>query len=106
MFDLKKLQKMQRDLQERMSSMQEELAAQRVEGSAGGGMVQVTATGTQEILDIKIQPEAVDPNDIEMLQDLIIAAANDALEKARQLSQQSMARIMPGGAGLPSLPFF
>jgi len=106
MFDLKKLQKMQRELQERMSSMQDDLSSQRVEGSSGGGMVVATVTGTQELVDLKIDPEAVDAEDIEMLQDLIIAACNDALEKARELSQQSMSKIMPGGANLPGLPFF
>jgi DNA-binding YbaB/EbfC family protein len=106
MFDLKKLQKMQAELQEKMTSMQDELAQKQVEGSAGGGMVKVIATGSQEIVDVKIDPEAVDPDDIEMLQDLFVAAANAALAKAKELSQDSMSKIMPGGmGGLPGMPF-
>lgn len=105
MFDVKKLQKMQKDLQEKMSTMQDDLADQTVEGTSGGGMVSVTVTGNQEILEVKIDPEAVDPDDIEMLQDLFIAATNQAIEKSKELSQQSMSKIMPGGTGIPGLPF-
>ena len=106
MFDLKKLQQMQAELQDKMSSMQDDLAEQKVEGSSGGGMVKVIATGSQEIVDVQIDPEAVDPDDIEMLQDLFVAAANAALEKAKALSQDSMSKIMPGGMGnLPGMPF-
>ncbi|MCX7016958.1 MAG: YbaB/EbfC family nucleoid-associated protein [Candidatus Sumerlaeota bacterium] len=105
MFDLKKLQRLQKDLQDKMASVQEELAEQKVEGSAGGGMVRATVTGSQELIDLKIDKQAVDPEDVEMLQDLVIAAVNDALEKAKELSQQSMAKIVPGGAGIPGLPF-
>jgi DNA-binding YbaB/EbfC family protein len=106
MFDLKKLQKMQAELQEKMATMQDDLAEQQVEGSSGGGMVKVIATGSQEIVDVKIDPEAVDPDDIEMLQDLFVAAANAALAKAKDLSQDSMSKIMPGGmGGLPGMPF-
>jgi DNA-binding YbaB/EbfC family protein len=105
MFDMKKLQRMQKDLQEKMSSMQDELADQRVEGTAGGGMVKVAVTGNQEIVEVTINPEAVDPEDVEMLQDLFIAAANQAIEKSKELSQQSMSKVMPGGTGIPGMPF-
>ncbi|OPZ02231.1 MAG: Nucleoid-associated protein [candidate division BRC1 bacterium ADurb.BinA364] len=106
MLDLKKLQQMQRELQERMESMQENLGHERVEGVAGGGMVKVIVNGRFEVVDVQINPEAVDPDDVEMLQDLFVAAANAAIAQARELSQQNMAKIMPAGmGGLPGLPF-
>lgn len=105
MFDFKKLQKMQKEMQDKMSTMQDELGKQQVEGVAGGGMVKVIVTGNQEVVDVKIDPQAVDPEDIEMLQDLIVAAANAAMEKAKALSQKSLSSIMPAGVNLPGLPF-
>ena len=92
-------QQVQRDL----ARVQEELAAKHVEASAGGGMVTVVASGRQEIVSVKIDRQVVDPKEIEMLQDLITAAANQALAKARELAQQEMARVT-GGLGLPGLP--
>lgn len=105
MFDMKKLQKLQKDLQDKMSNIQDELGSQRVEGSSGGGMVKVVVSGNQEIVDLQIAKDAVDPEDVEMLQDLIVAAVNQAMAKAKEMSQQQYQKIMPGGTGIPGLPF-
>ena len=105
MLDLKKFQKMSKDLQAGMETMKDELATKTVEGSAGGGAVHVTVNGNQELVEIKIKPEAVDPQDVEMLQDLIIAAVNQAVEKSKEI-QQDRINQLTGGMKLPNLPFF
>ncbi len=83
-----------------MERLQTEAAAKTVEGSAGGGMVVVVANGKGEILSVKIDREAVQGDDLEMLQDLVTAAANDALRKAREVLAQEFSRLA-GGLGLP-----
>jgi nucleoid-associated protein EbfC len=83
-------------LQTQMAKVQEEMAVKTVEGSAGGGMVTVIANGKQEVMSIKIDPEVVDPNDIEMLQDLVVAAANDALKKAQEMMASEMSKLTGG----------
>jgi DNA-binding YbaB/EbfC family protein len=88
--------------QELLARAQEELKAATVEGSAGGGAVRVTMTGEQRIAGIAIQPEVVDPDDVEMLQDLIMAAIADASDKASALQQESFGAIT-GGLNLPGL---
>ena len=88
--------------QEMFAKAQEELAATTVEGSAGGGAVRVTMTGDQKIAGIAIQPEVVDPEDVEMLQDLIMAAIGDAAERAGELQAQSLGAIT-GGLNIPGL---
>lgn len=93
---MKQVQKMQAE----MERIQEELGNKTVEATAGGGMVRVVATGKQEIKEITIAPEAVDPEDVEMLQDTIVAAVNEALRKAGELAQQDMAKVT-GGMKLP-----
>ncbi|MBN2417070.1 YbaB/EbfC family nucleoid-associated protein [bacterium] len=96
------LQKMQKD----MEKMQEALEEMTVEATAGGGMVTVVMNGKQSIVSLKIDPEAVDPEDVEMLEDLVIAAANQALEKSKEMSQQEMQKIaggMLGGLKIPGL---
>lgn len=92
--------KLLKQLQERILKIQEELASQRVEGSAGGGMVRVVANGQQEILEIHIEPEVLNPDDVDMLSDLIVAATNDALKKARELAMSRMGSLL-GGMKLP-----
>jgi len=89
---LAKAQKMQAD----MAAAQAEVEAAEVEATAGGGVVTVRANGAKKILGIKISPEAVDPDDIEMLEDLITAAVNEALSKAEELMQQKMSSITGG----------
>lgn len=93
-------------MQQKMEEMQKELAEKTVEGTAGGGMVKVTANGSQDIISIKIEKEVVDPEDVEMLEDLILSAVNQAKEKAAELQAEMMGSIT-GGMNLPglNLPF-
>jgi DNA-binding YbaB/EbfC family protein len=88
--------------QEMLAKAQADLAATEVEGSAGGGAVRVAMTGEQKIVRIKIQPDVVDPEDVEMLEDLIMAAIGDASQRADALQQQSFGAIT-GGLNLPGL---
>ena len=78
------------------------MAERSVEASSGGGMVTVTANGKQEVLSIRIEPEVVDPDDIDMLQDLVAAAVNEALKKAQEMVSEEMAKVT-GGLQLPGL---
>jgi len=96
------LQRMAQQMQREMARVQEELAAASVTGSAGGGAVTVTATGRQEVTAIVIDPSAVDPDDLEMLQDLVVAAVNEALRTARELGESKMAAVT-GGLRLPGM---
>lgn len=89
-------------MQRKMLEMQKELGNRQVEASAGGGMVTVKATGSQEILSIAIDKAVVDPADVEMLQDLVLAAVNDALTKARDLQKNEMSSLT-GGMNIPGL---
>lgn len=89
-------------LQDKMAKMQEELAGKTVEGSSGGGMVSVVVNGRQEVLSLRIEPQVVDPHDIEMLQDLVVAAVNDALRKSQEMAAREMAQIT-GGLNIPGL---
>ncbi|MFH0811888.1 MAG: YbaB/EbfC family nucleoid-associated protein [Pseudomonadota bacterium] len=93
-------------LQAQMAKMQEEMAGKTVEGSAGGGMVSVVANGKQEIASVKIDPEVINVNDIEMLQDLVQAAVNDALKKAQEMVTSEMSKLTGGlGINIPGLTF-
>lgn len=89
-------------LQSKMVKMQEEMADKTVEATAGGGMVKVVANGRQLILAIHIEKEVVDPDDVEMLQDLIIAAINDALARSQEMVSEEMSRLT-GGLNVPGL---
>jgi nucleoid-associated protein EbfC len=89
---MKQMQKMQK----KMAEAQEELGEKKIEGTAGGGMVTVIVTGHKEIVDVIIKPEVVDPDDIDMLQDLVLAATNDALKKAEELTNQTMGQFTKG----------
>jgi DNA-binding YbaB/EbfC family protein len=89
-------------LQERITKLQEELGERTVETSAGGGMVTVVASGKQEIVSIKIDPEVVDADDVEMLEDLVLAAVNDALFQAKQMVTEEMNKLT-GGVKIPGL---
>ncbi len=98
------LQRLAMKMQQDMARIQEELAVTEIDGSAGGGVVRAVVTGKQELKSVKIDPAAVDPADIEMLQDLVVAAINDALEASRQLAEQRMGALTGGlGAGLGGL---
>jgi DNA-binding YbaB/EbfC family protein len=94
------LMKQAQQMQEKVKKLQEEAAGKTVEASAGGGMITVVANGRQEILSVKIDPSVIDPNDIEMLQDLVAAAVNEALRKSQELMKEEMANLT-AGMGLP-----
>ena len=96
------LLKKAQELQEKMAKLQEELGEKTLEASAGGGMVTVVANGKQEILSIKIDPEVVAPDDVEMLEDLVLAAANDALFQAKQMVSEEMTQLT-GGVKIPGI---
>ena len=96
------LLKKAQQLQEKMAKLQEELGEKTVETSSGGGMVTVLANGKQEIISIKIDPEVVDTDDIEMLEDLVLAAVNDALYQAKQMVSEEMTKLT-GGVKIPGM---
>ena len=89
-------------LQEKMLAMQEEIAKRKVEATAGGGMVTVEVNGKQEILSVKIDPEVINTDDAQMLEDLVLAACNEALRKSRELVQQELGKLT-GGMKIPGL---
>jgi DNA-binding YbaB/EbfC family protein len=95
---MKQVQKLQQD----MAKVQEELADEKVEASAGGGMVKVVVSGQQKILEVKINPEALDPSDVEMLEDMILVATSEAMQKAQDLAAQRLGPLT-GGLNVPGL---
>jgi DNA-binding YbaB/EbfC family protein len=103
-FDLNKLMQQAQQMQQQMQDVQEELAKEIVEASAGGGMVTVKATGALEIIEIKIDPKAIDPDDPEMLADMVLAAVNEAIRSAQSLVEARLGGMMPGGLGGLGLP--
>lgn len=96
------MMKQAQQLQSKMLKMQEELAEKTVETSAGGGMINVVANGRQQVVSITIDKEVVDPEDVEMLQDLVLAAVNDALSKAQEMVAGEMGKLT-GGMNIPGL---
>jgi DNA-binding YbaB/EbfC family protein len=96
------MMKQAQKLQAKMLKLQEELADKTVETTAGGGMVKVVANGKQQILSLQIEKEVVDPEDVEMLQDLILAAVNDALTKSQEMVSAEMSNLT-GGLNIPGL---
>jgi DNA-binding YbaB/EbfC family protein len=97
-----KMMKQAQQLQSKMLKLQEEMADKTVETTSGGGMVKVVANGRQQVLSIQIEKEVVDPDDVEMLQDLILAAINDALIKSQEMATQEMSKLT-GGLNIPGL---
>jgi len=97
--NMKMLRQLQ-EMQQKMARIQAELGAKEVEGTAGGGVVKVRANGHQQLVAIEIAPDAVDPSDVGMLQDLVLAAVNDALERSRQLAAGELGQLT-AGLGLP-----
>ena len=89
-------------LQQRLAKAQEDLENEMVEGSAGGGAVKVTVTGKQKVQSVKIDPQAVDPQDVAILEDLVLAAVNDAMDKVQELAAKRMSAIT-GGMKIPGL---
>jgi len=96
------IKKMLKQAQEMQQKLQQEVEEMTVESSSGGGMVNITMRGNKELLSVKIDPEAVDPEDVEMLQDLIMAAVNEASRKVDEAVQEQMGN-MTGGMGFPGL---
>lgn len=100
------LMKQMQKMQSKMEEVQKELEQKQVEGTSGGGMVKVVANGKQEILSVKIEKEVVNADDVEMLEDLIVAAANQAKDMAQELQTEEMSKLT-GGIKIPglNLPF-
>jgi DNA-binding YbaB/EbfC family protein len=96
------LQRMAQQMQQDMLRIQTELETLTVDGSAGGGVVKAVVTGKQELVSVAIDPSAVDPSDVDMLQDLIVAAVNDALRSSRSVAEEKMAAVT-GGLRLPGM---
>ncbi len=102
MNNINQMMKQAKKMQEQMMKAQEELALKTLEGQAGGGIVSVLVNGHKKVLKITIKPEAVDPDDVDMLQDLVLTAVNDAMNKADELANKDMNRLT-GGMKLPGL---
>ena len=96
------LQRMAQQMQQEMARVQSELEAATIDGSAGGGVVSATVTGKGDLVSVTIDPSAVDPGDVEMLQDLVVAAVNDALRASRELADEKMAAVT-GGLKIPGM---
>ncbi len=102
MANIGKLMKQAQEMQAKMAKVQEELASKEVEGSSGGGMVAVKMNGQQEVLSVKIEPEVFDDGDREMLEDLVVAAINEARRLSLELAKEEMSKIT-GGLPMPGL---
>jgi DNA-binding YbaB/EbfC family protein len=90
------------ELQAKLAKAQEELAEAKIEASSGGGAVTVTVNGQQQVLSVKISPEAIEPDDVEMLEDLVLAAVNEALTKSQEMAAKRMGKLT-GGLNIPGL---
>lgn len=104
-MDISNIMQQAKDMQEKMAKIQEDLAKKTITGSAGGGMVLVTVTGQGDIISIALEKAVIDPQESEMLQDLIVAATNDAMRKAKELSKQELGQLT-GGLNIPDLTNF
>ncbi len=104
-MDMNKMMQQVQQMQQQMEKAQQELANETVEASVGGGMVTVKASGAGEIIEVKIKPEAIDPDDPETLEDLVLAGVNEALRNAQELMQSRLGGALGGlgGLGLPGL---
>lgn len=103
MFNMQKVLKQVQKMQEDMARVQEELGQARIEGTAGGGAVRAVATGQGDLVEIKIDPGAVDPGDVSLLEDLVVAAVGEAIRKSRDLAAERM-KAVTGGLAIPGLP--
>ncbi len=101
-MDMKKMMKQAQQMQSKMEQAKKELANKTVEASAGGGMVNVVANGNQEIVELDINPDAVDPDDVEMLEDLVVAACNEAMRKVEEMTSKEMSKVT-GGMNIPGM---
>ena len=103
MPNMGQIMKQAQQFQAKMAKLQEEVGNRTVEASAGGGMISVVANGRQEIISVHIDPEVINPDDAEMLQDLIMAAVNDALSRARDMMNEEMGKLTQG-LNIPGMP--
>lgn len=94
--NMQQMMKQMQKMQKKMAQEQEKLKEERIDGTAGGEMVTVTVSGHKEVLNVSINPEVVDPEDVEMLEDLVLAATNDALNKADELTQERLGKHTQG----------
>lgn len=101
-FDMNQLMKQAQEMQKKMLRIQEELAEEKIEETAGGGSIRVVVNGQQEILELKINPEAVNPDDVEILEDMILVALRNALTKSVELQKKRMQEAT-GGMNLPGI---
>ena len=101
-FNMQKLMQQAQKMQRDMNKVQEQLAESSFEGKAGGGMVTATCNGNGELLSVAIDPEIVDPEDVEMLEDMVLAAVREALNNAKEAAAAAMSKVT-GGAGLPGM---
>ncbi len=102
MKDMQEILRQAQQVQERIARAQEELAGKTVEASAGGGMVTVVVNGRQEVVSVRIEKEVVSPDDVDLLQDLVAGAVNEAISRSRKMMADEMAKIT-GGLNLPGL---
>ena len=103
-MNMQQMMKQARKMQEQLAAAQENLKTQTVDASAGGGMVKVTVNGDMEITKLQIDPDALDPEDVEMLQDMVMAAVNEAIRGVNELANKQMGSIA-GGLNIPGMPF-
>ncbi len=103
-MNMQQMMKQARKMQEQLEAAQAQIAEATVDASAGGGMVKVTVNGQMELTSVKIDPEAVDPNDIEMLEDMIMAAVNEAVRGVNEIASKQMGAVT-GGLNIPGMPF-
>ncbi len=102
-MNIGQITKMAQQMQTQMAQAQEELRETTVEATAGGGAVRIVITGAQEVRSIEIDPSAVDPEEVDMLQDLVLSAINEAIGRSKELERERMGKIA-GGMGLPGMP--
>lgn len=103
MMNMQKMMKQVQKMQAEMARVQEEIAQKTVEASSGGGVVKVVVNGHQQVLELHIDPSAVDPQDVEMLEDLVLAAVNEGLRLAQEMANNEMMKVT-GGMNIPGLP--
>lgn len=103
-MNMQQMMKQARKMQEQLAAAQENIAQSTVDASAGGGMVKVTVNGEMQVTSLKIDPEALDPEDVEMLEDMVTAAVNEALRGVGDLANRQMGAIT-GGLNIPGMPF-
>lgn len=103
-MNMQQMMKQARKMQEQLAAAQETIAQSTVDASAGGGMVKVTVSGDMQVTSLKIDPEAIDPEDVEMLEDMVMAAVNEALRGVGELANRQMGAVT-GGLNIPGMPF-